>query len=147
MKQSPSVTTASLTGSASEFHSSWLAWIDVIPEDERHIVADILTKHELDSLPSVNAFAKDVIVAIFKGQLSPAVAQAAKPWLDLICTNVHAMHQAQGTDSGQDIITIMAEIRKNTKPLQPVYRSDVLEADERQSLPLHQVEEKETKPW
>lgn len=121
MKQAPTLNAMTVAGTATEVQTAWVAWLELVSDDERAVVADILDKHELGSLPSINAFAKDVMVAIFRGQLSPTVAAAAKPWLDMICVNVHAMHSAQGTDGREEIIRGLIEIRRNHKQLQPMY--------------------------
>jgi hypothetical protein len=115
-----------MSGSASEVQAAWFGWIQEIDPDERAVVAELMERHELDSLVSINAFARDVMIGIFKGRLSPVVASAARPWLELICTNVHAMTVNTGGGK-EEMIRVLLEARRTTREIEPAYTKRAIE--------------------
>lgn len=106
-----------------ELAAAWTAWREQIDDSERGRVAEIIAASDLDSKPGINKLAKDILVEVFRGTLSPVVLQAAKPWIELIIFNIDSMNQAAGNKNGTagDVIAVMAELRNSMRPLQPVY--------------------------
>jgi hypothetical protein len=125
-KPAPTTTGMSVTGTASEVQGAWVAWMELAAPEDRAVLADLLAKHDLTTLASVNAFNKDIVIEMFRGTVSPAVALAAKPFLDTICANVHAMHAVQPDSKGHALMAMMLEVKRGMRPLQPVYTAPMI---------------------
>lgn len=115
-----------VSGSITELDSAWSSWLERIPAEERDKVAEIIVDADLSTMSGINKLAKMFVVEMIRGNVSPVVASAAKPWIELMIFNIQQMNMAAGNpegaraDAGYAFQEIVAAVRQ-LKPLQPKY--------------------------
>lgn len=133
-----------VSGSIGELEAAYSGWLDRVPPEERAAVADIIEKSDLSTLNGINRLSQMMVIEMIRGNISPAVANAAKPWIELIIFNIQSMHQAAGTErgaAGVDMFAALGAIVAQMKPLQPKYvtRGELPEHVEIPSVPARET--------
>ena len=131
MKAAPTVSSLVMSAPVADVQVAWASWVEAIPEAEKERVAELIASRDIGTLTGINALAKDIVVEMFRGKLSPVVALAAKPWIELIIVNIQSMHAATNTHPGADIAAVLLDMRKQVR-VQAVYTQapQVVELDE-----------------
>lgn len=113
-----------LTGTATELSTAYATWVEAVPPSERHRIAELMRKHDVATLTGINALCIDVIASIFAGTLSPVVATAARPWVELMTVNIHAMNAKQGTSdhASDDVVAALLDMKAKAKITRATYR-------------------------
>lgn len=133
----PTMSTLGVTSTIAELHGAWHAWTKQVDPVDRKLLADMVRKHNLTSYTGVAALSQDVMGALFEGTLSPAVALAARPWIELMLYSISQATPA--ADQPRTIAQVVGEMRdKANKKPKPVYTktpaqledNDLMDADE-----------------
>jgi hypothetical protein len=135
-KKAPSATALVQAGSAAEVSMAWVTWLDKVDPSERQVLVDVLKgQGAIDGPLGVVAICQAILVEMFRGSISPVVATAAIPFIELMAQQIGQMHAAQGTNgTGRDLVGALLEVKQSYK-IKGNFRSvpklpDVLDADQ-----------------
>jgi len=125
-----------VTGDLAAVEAASVQWVERTSVAEREVLRGLLREHDTTTALGVTRFAQAVAMEILLGGISPSLAAAAKPWVELVVANVWAMNQQAGTpqQTGIDVAVVMTEMRaKISGPMTPAYTiaqpADILEAE------------------
>lgn len=125
-----------VTGDLAAVEAASVQWIERATDEEKDRLRALLKECDTTTVLGVMKFANAVAVEILLGGISPSLAAAAKPWVELVVANVWAMNQQAGTpeQTGIDVAVVMTEMRARINgPMTPTYTiagpKDVFESE------------------
>lgn len=115
----PSAATMAIAASPDSLHATWMSWLEVVPDEERKVLSELIRASDLSSVLGVAQLSKEVVAAMFEGKLSPAVALGAKPWIDM--TLYALVNAGGGGEEKQSLKLVMAEMEQRRQKIVPKY--------------------------
>lgn len=114
-----------LTGDLAGAEVARLQWIESATPEERAALAGLLRECDITTLPGINKFLYEVTISILVGELSPSLAAAAKPWIELLNANtLQMMAQAGHAEHGPSVVTEQLIQLKRRVTMNATYSTD-----------------------
>ena len=68
----------------SKVQSDYLAWLTLVPAEEREAVADLIASVELKSAKDLVLLSQKMLSAVLRGTISPDISAEARKWAELM---------------------------------------------------------------
>lgn len=105
--------------------ADWAKWLVLIPKSERTRMVQLLKSHPIETLADLKGFTRLVLIEVLEGNITPAVADLVRKYLEMMLTMTTA--EMQGSASGMTIDALLvASVRQEKR-------------EERKELPQHDV--------
>lgn len=101
--------------------ASWLAWMDRVPEAQRHAFADIIVTSDPTTPDGMSLMMMKMIGEVVRGTLDRSTVEAVMPLIRELMTILAMAHQQQPELAGVAFRQATTEILTQFKPVKPQY--------------------------
>lgn len=106
-KKAPKSTELALA-SAGEIDATWRQWASIATEAEKSLLHSMVHSHDLSTSVGIIMLSQDMIARQLDGTISPAVAMACLPWIEVIATQVQLANVMNGVAGGKSSVVAVA---------------------------------------